>query len=65
MNKKQETYSQAIARLETIVNQIDKNELEIDQLADKIKEANRLIAYCNQKLTKANTEIEKLITVAR
>lgn len=65
MNKKQETYSQAIARLEAIVNQIDKNELEIDQLADKIKEANRLIAYCNQKLTKANTEIEKLITVAR
>ena len=38
--KKKETYSQAMARLEKIVNQIDNNELEIDQLAEKIKEAN-------------------------
>ena len=33
--KKKETYSQAMARLEKIVNQIDNNELEIDQLAEK------------------------------
>lgn len=33
--KKKETYSQAIARLEQIVRQIDNNELEIDELADK------------------------------
>ena len=42
--KKKETYSQAISRLEQIVSQIDNNELDIDQLADKIKEANGLIA---------------------
>ena len=36
--KKKETYSQAMARLEKIVNQIDNNELEIDQLAEKIKD---------------------------
>ena len=40
--KKKETYSQAISRLEQIVSQIDNNELDIDQLADKIKEANGL-----------------------
>ena len=44
--KKKETYSQAMARLEKIVNQIDNNELEIDQLAEKIKEANEIIAFC-------------------
>ena len=38
--KKKETYSQAMERLEKIVSQIDNNELEIDALAEKIKEAN-------------------------
>lgn len=59
--KKKESYSQAMARLEEIVRQIDDNQLEIDQLADKIKEANEIIAYCSDKLTKADQEIEKLL----
>lgn len=57
---KEETYSQALARLQKIVAQIDGGELEIDQLADKIKEANVIIAFCNDKLTKADEEIKKL-----
>lgn len=59
--KKKETYSQAMIRLEAIVRQIDNNELEIDQLAEKIKEANEIIAFCSEKLTKADCEIEKLL----
>ena len=35
--KKKETYSQAMERLEKIVSQIDNNELEIDELAVKIR----------------------------
>ena len=54
------TYSQAIRRLEEIVKLIDSNQLEIDQMVEKIEEANRLIAFCNEKLTKADQEIEKL-----
>ena len=37
-SKKKETYSQAMERLEKIVRQIDNNELEIDALAEKIKD---------------------------
>ena len=61
MAKKKETYSQAMARLETIVCQVDSNELEIDELVEKIKEANEIIAFCSEKLKKADTEIEKLL----
>ena len=49
-SKKKETYSQAMERLEKIVRQIDNNELEIDALAEKIKEANEIIAFCSDKL---------------
>ena len=58
MGNKQLTYSEAIARLDEIVQLIDNNEVEIDQLADKIKEANKLIAFCSEKLTKAEKEME-------
>ncbi len=51
---KKKTYSQAMERLEKIVRQIDNNELEIDALAEKIKEANEIIAFCSDKLTKAD-----------
>ena len=54
------TYSQAIKRLEEIVNLIESNQIEIDQLAEKIKEANQIIAFWTDKLTKADQEIEKL-----
>ena len=37
MAKKKETYSQAMARLETIVRQVDSNELDIDELVEKMK----------------------------
>lgn len=60
--KKKETYSQAMERLERIVSQIDNNELEIDALAEKIKEANEIIAFCNDKLTKADREVKKLLS---
>ncbi|NCC09839.1 MAG: exodeoxyribonuclease VII small subunit [Bacteroidia bacterium] len=61
MAKKKETYSEAVERLEKIVRQIDNNELDIDQLSDKIKEANELISFCTAKLTMADKEIEKLL----
>ncbi len=57
---KEETYTQAFDRLQKIVSQIESGELDIDQLADMIKEANKLIAFCNDKLTKADEEIKKL-----
>lgn len=59
---KKRIYSEAMAQLEEIVRQIDNNELEIDELAEKIKEANKIITFCKDKLTKADAEIEKLLS---
>jgi exodeoxyribonuclease VII small subunit len=61
MDSKKESYSKAMERLEEIVRQIDNNELEIDELADKLKEANEIVAYCSEKLNKVDKEIEKIL----
>ena len=65
MAAKKETYSQAMERLEKIVRQIDNNELDIDILSEKIKEANEIIAFSKDKLTKADREVDKLLQEKR
>ena len=48
-------------RLETIVARIEGNELDIDELGDNLKEAQKLIKYCRDKLYKADAEIKKML----
>jgi len=64
MSKKEKTYAEAFDRLQQIVNQIDANELDIDQLTLRIKEAKELIAFCSGKLTHVDKEIEILLADA-
>lgn len=61
MAAKKETYAQAMEKLETIVAAIEKDELDIDQLSDKLQEAQKLVAFCKDKLYKTDEEIKKII----
>ena len=61
MATKKETYSEAMKRLEAIVARIESNELDIDELAGRLQEAQRLIKYCREKLYKADAEIKKML----
>ena len=47
--------------LEQIVSQIEKNELDIDQLSTKLKEAKELIAFCKKILYQVDNEVKKLL----
>lgn len=44
------TYSEAYSKLEKLVNQIERNDIQLDTLANKIREANELIKFCETKL---------------
>lgn len=59
--KKNMKYEEAIQQLETIVSQIENNELDIDQLADHLKEAQKLIKLCKDKLYKTDEKIKALL----
>lgn len=58
---KKETYSEVMKRLENIVARIESNELDIDELGNQLKEAQKLIKYCREKLYKADVEIKKML----
>jgi exodeoxyribonuclease VII small subunit len=55
------TYEEAMKRLENIVYEIEHGEIDIDSLSEKLKEAQTLLAFCRDKLSKVNTEIQKLL----
>ena len=61
MEKKELTYSQAKKELETIVKSIESGELDVDLLTDKVKRASELIAFCKEKLTKTDNELQKIL----
>lgn len=54
-------YEDALKKLEEIVNLLERKEIKIDQLADKVKEAKALVDYCREKLEKTEEEISKII----
>lgn len=54
-------YEEAINQLESIVTQIENNEFDIDQLAERLKEAQKLIKLCRDKLYKTDEKIKVLL----
>ncbi len=54
-------YEEAIKELETVVSQIEKNELDIDQLTERLKEAQKLIKFCKDKLYKTDEKIKTML----
>lgn len=61
MAEKQITYSEAYAKLEKIQSQIESNTLDVDALAEKLREAAALLKICRSKLFSADEETRKII----
>lgn len=59
MEKKELSYEQAMQKLSAIVQKIESGQMDIDSLADSIKEAKELITFCKAKLTKVEEDVKK------
>lgn len=55
-------YEQALTQLEEIVEQMENDELNIDELGEQLKKAQKLVRLCKDKLTKTDEEIKKILT---
>ena len=58
---KQITYEQAMTQLEALAAQMEKGELGIDELSQRLKEVQRLIKFCRQKLLNVEKEIHDIL----
>lgn len=53
-------YEEAIKQLEDIVRKMENDAYSIDEIAEQLKTAQRLIQFCKDKLTKTEEEISKI-----
>ncbi len=54
-------YSKSIKKLEEIIEQIENEEIDVDELSAKVKEAVSLIKTCKGKIEKAELEVKKVV----
>ena len=52
------TYSKAHSELEKLVEAIEQDEIQVDVLAEKVKQARELIAFCEEKLRNVEAEVK-------
>jgi exodeoxyribonuclease VII small subunit len=61
MEKKKQTYTEAIEEIEDIVNKMENEELDVDELTVQVKRAAQLLKFCREKLYTTESEVEKII----
>ena len=61
MTKKQINYSTAISEIEETLSSIESGELDVDELAEKVKRVSELIKLCKDKLQKTEKEVEDIL----
>ena len=54
-------YSKALKRLEEIIQKIESEEIDVDELSERVKEAATLIKACKSKIEKAEVEVKKVM----
>jgi len=59
--KKPVTYNEAMAEVEEILEQIENEELDVDDLAEKVKRVSVLLKICKDKLLKTNEQVELIL----
>ncbi|MDR2626661.1 MAG: exodeoxyribonuclease VII small subunit [Dysgonamonadaceae bacterium] len=58
---KKSSYTEAFNRLQEILQLIEDDQLEVDELSEKIKEATALLKICKQKLFAVDEEVKKAL----
>ena len=61
MEKKKLTYKEAVTEIEEILEKLENEELDIDELAIKVKLVSTLLKFCKEKLTSTDKEIQSII----
>ncbi len=60
-NRKKAGYSEAITEIEEILEQMENDEMDVDNLSEKVKRVSFLIRSCREKLLQTEEEVEKIL----
>ena len=58
---KQIGYAEAIAEIEETIAKIEAEELDVDEITQKVKRVSYLLNLCREKLRNTETEVDKIL----
>lgn len=61
MAKKKFNYKESVQEIDEILNMIEENELDIDELSEKVKRVSLLIKECKLTLKSTQKEVEDIL----
>lgn len=61
MATKKVSYNEAMLEIEEILEKIENEELDVDELAEKVKRVAVLLKICKDKLHKTNEQVEQVL----
>ena len=61
MSEKKITYTQAFEELQAIVEEIEKGQISVDELSEKVKRATFLIKLCKTRLTITEEDVKQIL----
>lgn len=59
------TYTEAIDRLNEIMQQMESGELDVDALTETLKEARQLLTFCKEKLHTIEQNVQEIMTATQ
>ncbi len=61
MSKKPLKYSEAVNELNSILSDLEAENVDVDELSQKVKRAIELIKLCKSKIQKTEMEVRKIV----
>jgi len=61
MSNKTNNYTDSFNELQNIVTEIEKGEISVDELSEKVKRAAELIKICKAKLTSTEEDVSEIL----
>ena len=54
-------YAEALAELDTILDELESADVDVDRLADRVRRAAELIATCRERIGAARMQIDEVV----
>lgn len=61
MSKKAIKYSEAVTELNTILDGLESEQVDVDEVSAKVKRAIELIKFCREKIENTELEVRKIV----
>ena len=55
-------YAEAMAELETILDELEGDQLDVDVLAERVRRASELIKLCRTRIARAQGDVDRIVT---